>query len=102
MGSSPFEAQQENAALQHQFWESRLQSEQHLQYAESTRVRTRQKAEAALNFQKDAFENAAQQYETLARDICQGAVAQSRAELEADVVSLINAQNAEQIGRAHV
>ena len=43
--------------LEHALWESQLQAEQYLQYAESTRQRTRLTAEAALNYQLGTFED---------------------------------------------
>ena len=92
---SVLDSERKQAELEHALWESQLHAEQYLQYAESTRLRTRATAEAALNYQKTTFESAAQQYESMAQDICQAEVSQTRAQLEAEALTILNAQNVE-------
>ena len=89
------EAGRLQSALEHKLWESELQSQEYLQYADSTRIRHRLKAEEALEYQKQGFVHAAQQYEQQARDICQLEVAQTRTNLEADALNLLSSQSAE-------
>jgi len=89
------EVERRQAELEHKLFESELQSQQYLQFAESTRLQHRAKAEAALDYQKKGFIHAAQQYEDRARDICEVEVAQTRASIEADARNLLTSQNVE-------
>ena len=66
------------------------------------KTRRHLKAEEALHYQKDTLEKRAEEYSFTARDICQREVAHSNAVLEADVFSVIHAQNAKLTNASYV